>query len=148
MDGEGTYTLRPSRTMNLRFQPLLILGMTDEETIKFVARIFGVTYDRLRSRRLWRKDMFRLRVTTEKEIRQIAEALIHFSRTRLKQLRLLLEFFSLKERLPGDKTDPEYEQVLFKMIDVYINLAILNHRGKPKDFEEKREKLRTKVRAR
>jgi hypothetical protein len=144
-DGEGTFALKRSGTKNLRFQPVIRIGMTHEETIAFAAGIFGVTYDRRVSKRPYTKDMFILGVTTEKEIRQIATALIPFSRTRHKQLELALEYLSLKDKLPEDKHDSRSKDVLLRMIDVYIEVAKLNHRGKPCDYEAIREKLRKKL---
>jgi hypothetical protein len=145
MDGEGTYTLRPiTRGKHLNFSALICLSMTDEKTVKFAANVFGVTYAKKVKKRPY-KDYYFLRVTTKYEIKQIANALLRHSITKADQIELLLSFYLLEYILPEDFTDPSYQNIMEKIIDLYILLKKSHERGSPPDYEALRETLKQKI---
>lgn len=145
LDGEGTFAIRMIERGTLLFSPMIEISMSHKETIEFVARIFGVTWGKAKQNKPHHKDMYYLRVTTQDEIKQIAIALLPHSITRHEQIELVLDFFSLKDTFPGGKYDSHCKEILLKMIDVCIELAKRNERGKPRNYRAMREKLRAKL---
>ncbi|MGA2309748.1 MAG: LAGLIDADG family homing endonuclease [Candidatus Bathyarchaeia archaeon] len=148
MDGEGTFAIRITGKDNHHFTPMIEISMSHEESIRFVANIFGVSYDKVRAKEKYHKDMYRVLVTTEREIRQIAEALLPYSITKKEQIELLLEFSKLKDTFPGGKYDSRCKEILLEMIDVFIELKKRNVRGKPPNYEAIRKHWRLKLLAR
>jgi hypothetical protein len=128
---------------------MIEISMIHEETIEFVRRIFGVTSGINRSAKVGRnefhKDVYYLRVTTQDEVRQICETLRPYSITKREQIKLILDFFSLKADFPGRKYDSRSRDILLRMIDVFIELKKRNERGEPPDYEAMRKRLRTKA---
>lgn len=145
LDGEGTFAIRMINNDHLLFFPMIEIGMSHEKTIEFVADIFGIDRSRKSKREKPHKDMYYIRVTTQAEIEQIAEALRPYSITRQEQIQLILEFFSLKRTFPGGKYDSKSRAILLKMVDVYIEVRKRNERGPPPDYESMRKRLKSKV---
>jgi hypothetical protein len=148
MDGEGSFFLLETGKKHLRFSPLISIGMTHQQTVKFAADIFRVGPLVKVARNRPRKDMFTIRITTEKEIKQICQELSKHSKTKLDQIMLLLEYFSLKEMqtTAADSNDISKEnEISQKMVDGYLKLKSANERGPPPDYDGIREKLLNKI---
>ena len=145
LDGEGTFAIRVTKRGTLLFSPMVEISMSHKGTIEFVARIFGVTRGKAKQNKPHHKDMYYLRVTTQDEIKQIAEALLPYSITKHEQIRLVLKFFSLKDTFPGGKYDSHFRDILLKMIDVCIEVAKRNERGEPPNYDAMREELRARL---
>ena len=142
IDGEGTFCLRKFGSTSLRFTPLISIAMSHEPTIAFAANVFGVSYGKIRRRKKisYHKDMFRLLVTTRKEIKQIAQALLPFAITKRKQIELMLSYLALEEDT-SEKQNMKSKEKTLKEIDIYIDIKKENERGPPSDYEKIRKKL-------
>lgn len=147
LDGEGSFVLRETGRKHLHFSPLISLGMSHEKTVQFAATVFRVG-PLGKVVRKPHKDMFTIKITTEKEIRQICEALLSSSITRHKQILLLLKYFSLKESqatLPTAKDVSQSRKIWLEMINVYMKLKKANERPPSPDYNAMREKLLNKI---
>ena len=130
-DGDGAYVICLTRGKRVRFRPHISLSMTHEETIKFVADKFGVSYARGKPRKN-RKIMYYLRVFRAEDLVTILEALARWSITKRQQVLTLLDFL---ERTPiGQRIEKE---ALLEQAEMYLKLKELNIRGKrPPNFKE------------
>lgn len=147
IDGEGSFIIHKSEYENrVRFSPMIVLGMTHEETVKTVADHFGVSCV-TRKRRKPLKHMYVFLVRTLSDIKLICETLYPHSITKRKQMELFLKFVELKNRISGrvKHDNPEHKHVYLQMVDKYIELRKLNERGPPPDYESMRERLKSKV---
>jgi hypothetical protein len=129
---------------------MIEISMSHENTIKFVADIFGVSCAHQKTDSP-RKDMHYLRITTQTEVKQIAEALCPYSITKQEQIQLILEFFRLRDTFPGGRYDSRCREILLKMTDICIELLKRNERGdplkrdKPRNYEAIKEQWRDRV---
>ena len=144
VDGEGSFIIHINKSKKIRFTPLIRIGMTDKNTIKFVADIFGVDVQE-QEMEPPRKKMFYAQVGTTKEILQIIDALREWSKTKLAQMNLLFEFILLKEYALKAKIDLEHRATYMKLVDKYIDLRKLNERGTPPDYKLMRSFLKKRV---
>jgi len=146
LDGEGSFVLREIGKTYPRFSPLIELAMTHKETVEFAARVFCVSTDKL-IREKPNKDVYYLRITTIDEIKQVCEALLFYSITKKKQIQILLDYFSLKEKLihPINKQILQNKEILQKMIDLFIELKKLNERGTPPDYDSMKQELLSRL---
>jgi hypothetical protein len=140
LDGEGTFSLKKVAN-KIRFVPIISLSMTHEPTIEFVAYVLKVTYQK-RERQKPYKDNYVLRVTTRADVKRILEELKPFSITKKAHIELVLKFISLEEKSVQPKNAEQYH----KLIDLYIELRKLNHRGKPIDYDSMRRRLHEALR--
>ena len=135
----------------VRFTPIIGVGMTHEETIKFVADLFGVSYVK-RERKRPRKDVYVLRVTRTEELKTILRALLPWSITKRKQIELLLQFISLKESLPEEvmgrtkrRILPQHVDNYLRLSDIYLKLRKLHAKGGHFDYDTLRKRLQDKI---
>lgn len=146
LDGEASFSLfARKRKHNVTFSACIALGMTHEETIKFVAHVFGVNHKHYKSKKKPHKDVFCLRVTTKFEVEQICLELENRSRTKKHQIKLLREYFELcedKKSLHRIRDKKERKDITLEMIDVFIELKKANQRGIPPDYEATRQKYK------
>jgi hypothetical protein len=142
LDGEGSFILREVGKTYPRFSPLIELAMTHKKTVEFVAEVFCVTTGKV-ARNKPRKDAYYLRITTQKEIKQVCEELEEYSVTKRKQIQLLLDYFSLKEKLirPIGRHILQNREILEKMIDLFIELKKLNETGEPPNYDAMKREL-------
>ena len=92
--------------------------------------------------------MFTIKITTEKEVEQICQALSEYSRTKLDQITRLLDYFSLKKlrtTAANSKDIAKQNEILHNMVDVYIELKKANERGNSPDYDAMKEKLLNKI---
>lgn len=134
LDGEGTFTILTKSTPP---KPLVEICMTHEETIAFAAEVFGVSYSKV-NRLKPHKDVYAIRIHTQKEIQQIANALLPYSKTKQEQIHLLLKWFELREELAKNTTDMRIRE---RMADLCIEIKKRNQRGNPPDYTEMRTQL-------
>lgn len=139
MDGEGCFRLQKLSGKKIRFRPLIQLAMTDEPTVAYIGNIFGVNYQlvKRKNKKKYHKKVYRLLVTTEAEMNQIAKALVVHSITKKRQMEIMINFFELE----ATKEEANQQEVLQKEIELYIENSQLNQRGKPKNFVRIRAKL-------
>lgn len=146
IDGEGSFVIHKREHKNrVRFTPMIVLGMTHEETVKFAAGIFNVSYV-LQKRQPPNKEMFRFQVRTPTDIEIIATALHEPSITKREQIEVFLEFIPLERIISEIKhNDPRYRDAYLEMVEKYVELRKLNRRGKPPNYEVMQERLKKKV---
>jgi hypothetical protein len=146
LDGEGSFILREIGKASPRFLPLIELAMTHKETVEFAGKVFCVSTDKL-IREKPNKDAYYLRITTNDEVKQVCEALLFYSITKKKHIQILLDYFSLKEKLvhPIDKQILKNKEILQKMIDLFIELKKLNERGEPPDYHSMKQELLSRL---
>lgn len=146
IDGEGSFVIHKREHENrVRFTPMIVLGMTHEKTVEFVADTFNVSYVR-RERKPPNKDMFNLQVRTPMDIENIATALHEPSITKREQMELFLEFIPVKRSVSEIKHDDlRYRDAYLEMVEKYVELRKLNQRGKPPNYEAMQGRLKRKV---
>lgn len=124
---------------------MIVLGMTHEETVKFVADTFNVSCVP-RKRKPPNKGMFNLQVRTPIDVENIATALHEPSITKREQMELFLEFIPLKRSISEmEHDDSRYRDAYLEMVEKYIELRKLNQRGKPPNYEAMQGRLKRKV---
>lgn len=131
---------------------MIIVAMSDEETIKFLANTFGVSYVQIKYRRKnYHKIMYRLLVTTSVEITQIALALSSWSIAKKEQIEVMLKFLALKESLGDvyvDFNNLQHKCAYMGMAELYMEMKKLNHRGPAKDYYTLTKNMITQIESR
>jgi len=142
LDGEGSFMIINPKD-SLTFTPTIALGMTHEATVAWVAKLLGVTYDFNEKREAKHKDVYVLRVNTQKECLQICQALYGYSITKKEPIKCMQNFLKLQESMPSYGT--KRKESLLRIIDLFITCKKANHRGTPRNYEAIRKKLQKLV---
>lgn len=140
LEGEGSFSLHYQKKRGkMSFQPKIKIGMSDEETIRWLADLLGVNYKPKVQKGYGRKLMYYTQVSTTKELKIILPELLPWLHGKRRQAELLLQFLSLKDRLP-EETDVYHE-----MIDIFLELGQLRTKGPRFNYEAWRKRLQSKA---
>ena len=125
LDGEGTFTIRWNKRARFpSFQPLIMVSMTNEEVISFLAEKLQVDYTR--KVRKGHRAYYVLRITTKDEIVMILKALSPWLIVKKEHARIILEFIALKE-----KEGLTRREIVCKRVKLYLRIRQLNPKGQP-----------------
>lgn len=148
MDGEGAFMIKfTAGKKRPYFQPLLVLAMNHEETIRFVADKFGVSSApvlRKRKSQVGRevkvvvKTTYRTLVSVEDDIKKVLKTLLPSLITKKKQAELILEFIRIKQNFSGTKG--ELRDWFLKQAEIYSKVRSLNPKGHF-DYDKFRKKF-------
>ena len=140
LDGEGTFTIRWNRgTRFPSFYPFIMVSMTNEEVIRFLAKTLQVDFTR--KVRNNRRTYYVLRITTKHEIVMILEALKPWLIVKKEHAQIILEFIALKE-----KEELTHKEIVSKRAELYLKIRKLNLKGRPFNPDELRSDLEDCVR--
>ena len=132
LDGEGGFSIKANRSKPPSLQAYVTLQMTHEETVKWFADLLSVDYDQ-RPRK--KTTLYRSGVFTEDDVKILLEAILYWQITKRKHTDLILELFSLKEKLSNPEAygvDATVEKdIRLRLLDIYSEVRRLNLKGKP-----------------
>lgn len=139
IDGEGSLMINWYRGQpHLNFSCLMVIGMTHEGVISWLADILGVTYEKLTPKN--RKPIYRLRLQTSDNLQKLLEALLPWLIVRREQAEIVLKFLNLEQK--GDVR--EYAK---KRAELYLRIRELNKRGSRFSLEKERKAIFERIRA-
>lgn len=154
MDGEGAFMIKfTAGKKRPYFQPLLVLSMNHEETVRFVADKFGVTYAPISRKRkshvggeekVTVKTTYRTLVLVEDDIKRVLTTLLPSLITKKKQAELILEFIRMKQDFSGTRV--AYKDLLLKQAEIYTDVGRLQTKGPHSDYDKFRKKFDEAIR--
>lgn len=146
LDGEGCFVLREVGKTYPRFTPIIELAMTHEDTVKWSAQVCNVTKAKA-VRDKPHKDVHYTRIYKQDDVRLVCKAILPYMITKRKQVKLFLEYFSLKQKLiyPVNRNISINKPIIDEMISVFIEIKKANERGKTPDYDAMRRRLLERI---
>ncbi len=135
------------------FQPLLVLSMNHEETVRFVADKFGVSCAPISRKRkshvggeekVTVKTTYRTLVLEEDGIKKILTTLLPSLITKKRHTELILEFIRMKHDFSGTKE--ALRDLLLKQAEIYTEVGRLQTKGRPFDENKFRKRFDEAIR--
>jgi hypothetical protein len=123
VDGEGSLMIHWNKGQpHFNFSCFMVIGMTHEGVIKWLAEILGVTYEKVKMTRKNWKQIYRVRLHTQDNMEKFLKELLPWLKVKKEQAEVILKFLNLEPE--GNMRD--YAK---KRAELYLRIRELNKRG-------------------